>query len=47
MVYLAGGVPWDVAETMSDNQRIAAAIIKGELDGGEFDWAAMRWRERK
>lgn len=43
---MKNGVPYDVAESWSDEHRKAVCIICGELEGGEFDWHRMRWRKR-
>jgi hypothetical protein len=32
---------------MDDELRAAWCIKIGELEGNEWDWAALRWRERK
>jgi hypothetical protein len=32
---------------MSRGERLAWIVAFGEAEGGEFDWQAMRWRERK
>lgn len=39
------GVPWAEAWGMSSARRYALIVVGGELDGGEFDWNAQRWRE--
>ncbi len=39
------GVPWDVAKRMSPTRRLAAIVAAGEIDGREFDWDNMRWRD--
>jgi hypothetical protein len=41
------GVPFDVAVSWEAHERLAWGVTFGELDGGSFDWSAMRWRERK
>jgi hypothetical protein len=41
------GVPWDAAWQLTPTRRLAYLVAAGEIDGGEFDWGAMRWRERK
>jgi hypothetical protein len=48
------GVPFKIAfgipeseHVMLDNFEINAyAIIAGELEGNEFDWALMRWKSK-
>jgi hypothetical protein len=39
-------VPFDVAFSLSTEERLAFVVVLGRLDGGEFDFAAMRWQER-
>ena len=41
------GVPWAEAWKMSDARRIGLIVAAGEILGGEFDWSAMGWREKK
>lgn len=47
------GVPWHVVfgdqntPPLSNSERTAMLIMLGEYRGGEFDWGAQRWRERK
>jgi len=43
MYLVRNGVPWDVAESWSDDERLAAAIVAGEFDGSSWDWDRMRW----
>jgi hypothetical protein len=31
---------------MTDMERQAAIIVIGECDGGEFDFATMRWKKQ-
>lgn len=45
------GVPWDVVfgarkRPFTATQRLAAAVVFGEMDGGLWDWSALRWQER-
>jgi hypothetical protein len=47
MILVKHGVPWDVAWGMSPARRLATLVVSGELDGGEFDWDRLRWKERK
>ena len=38
------GVPWDLAETWTDEQVLAASIVLGELEGGaRFNWDSFQW----
>lgn len=39
------GVPFDVAMDLDDDYRTAFAIIMGEIEGGEWDWSLMQFRE--
>ncbi len=39
------GVPFDVAFSLSPEDRLAWVVALGTLDGREFDFAAMRWKE--
>jgi hypothetical protein len=40
-------VPFDVAFCLSPVERLAFVVAIGRLDGNEFDFRAMRWKERK
>ena len=40
-------MPFDVAFSLSPEERLAFVVVLGRLDGGEFDFAALRWKERK
>ena len=40
------GVPWNEAWALSRARRWAIIVALGEMDGGSFDWDAMRWREK-
>ena len=46
LVLAKNGVPWSVIEAWEDEDRMAAEIVLGELEGGEFNWDRMRWLER-
>jgi hypothetical protein len=37
------GIPFDVAESWPQNERDAYYIIFSEMNGGVFDWEAMRF----
>jgi hypothetical protein len=39
------GVPWDEVWNMSPTRRLALVVAFGEIDGGEFDWRLMQWRQ--
>jgi hypothetical protein len=36
----------EYVSTLGVGERLGMAVICGMLDGGEFDWKAMRWRQR-
>jgi hypothetical protein len=38
-------VPFDVAMSLEEHETMAYAIVFGTFDGGEWDWAAMRWKK--
>lgn len=40
------GVPFDVAFSLPPEDRLAWVVALGQLDGGEFDFAALRWKDR-
>jgi hypothetical protein len=37
------GVPWEVAISLSPAELLGYCIAAGEIDGGHFNWAEMRW----
>jgi hypothetical protein len=37
------GVPFDIAFSLKEDERLAFVVIMGTLDGHEFDWRKMRW----
>jgi hypothetical protein len=41
------GVPMDRAERMPPWQLLTYQVIFGELEGGEFDWKGLRWKDPK
>jgi len=41
------GIPFDVAFTLPDVERTAFSIVFSELEGNEFDYNAMRFKEHK
>jgi hypothetical protein len=41
------GVPFDVAFAWDEAFVLAAVVIFGEQEGGEFDWSDMRWKRRE
>lgn len=40
------GVPFDVAFSLDDDTRAGWLIALGEVEGGVFDWGAMRWKDK-
>jgi hypothetical protein len=40
------GVPFDVAFSLTPDERLAWVVALGELDGHEFDFATMGWKVR-
>ncbi|WP_256367570.1 hypothetical protein [Duganella vulcania] len=44
---MKNGVPFDVALSLPEEVATAWTIALGEQDGGEFDFATMRWKPRK
>jgi hypothetical protein len=41
------GLPFDVAFREDDGFVLAWVVAAGENEGGNFDWAGLRWREMK
>jgi len=39
------GVPFDVAFSLGAEERLAFVVALGTLDGREFDFSQLRWRE--
>ncbi len=39
-------MPFDVAFSLPPEDRLAWVVAIGTLDGGAFDFAAMRWKDR-
>ncbi len=39
------GVPFDVAFSLGERERLAWAVVFGRLDGRVFDWSTERWVE--
>lgn len=48
---MRNGVPFEIAlgpgapKTLDRVERIAMAVVLGQLEGGEFNWLARRWEE--
>jgi len=38
-------VPFDIAFSLPDDERFAFAVAFGTLNGREFDWSTLRWKE--
>ena len=38
-------MPYDIAFTLPLDERIAHIVVLGTLDGFEFDWNALRWKQ--
>lgn len=36
-----------MAWSLPPEERFAYLVVFGELDGNEFDWVGLRWRERE
>ncbi len=41
------GVPFDVAFSLSPEERFAWVVVFGGLDGHVFDWDNLGWAERR
>jgi hypothetical protein len=39
-------VPFDVAFSLPEHERLAWVVIMGTIDGGVFDWSIEQWREQ-
>jgi hypothetical protein len=44
---LRNGVPFDIAFSLPHEDRLAWIVALGRLDGGEFDFCTMSWKDRK
>jgi hypothetical protein len=40
-------VPYDVAYSLSDQDVMVECIAYGILEGNEWDWQSMSWKERR
>lgn len=40
------GVPWGLAHEMEAERRRAYCVYFGQLEGGEYDFDAMCWKEK-
>jgi hypothetical protein len=39
-------VPFDIAFSLDPTDRLAWIVAIGRLDGGEFDFTTLTWKER-
>jgi hypothetical protein len=39
------GVPFDVAFSLLEEERLAWIVALGTLEGREFDWQICRWKD--
>jgi hypothetical protein len=39
-------VPFDVAFSLSPDERLAWVVALGQLDGREFDFSTLTWKQR-
>jgi hypothetical protein len=39
------GVPFDVAFSLPEDERLAFLVALGTLQCRDFDWAALRWKD--
>lgn len=47
MMLVDFGVPFDVAFSLDEYERIGLIVICGEIKGGVFDWDRVAWRDEK
>ncbi len=46
MLYLVkNGIPFDVAASLDDEERLAWSVIFGEFEGGHFEWETLSWKK--
>jgi hypothetical protein len=45
MSLTGGKIPFDVAMSLEDYERIALIVIAGEIEGGTFNWDNMQWEK--
>jgi hypothetical protein len=38
-------VPFDVAFSLAEDERLAFVVALGSLDGREFDWTSVTWKD--
>jgi hypothetical protein len=46
MMLVDFGVPFEVALSLDDYERIGLIVIFGEIKGGIFEWDRMGWRTK-
>ena len=40
------GIPFDVADALTDAERLAYIVAFGEMDGSTWNWNSMSWNKR-
>jgi hypothetical protein len=45
MILAKVGIPFDTALRLPDEFRLGFCIIAGELEGNQFDWTMMRFKQ--
>ena len=40
-------MPFDVAFCLPPDERLAWIVAFGTIDGREFDWHSLRWKDRR
>lgn len=43
---MKNNVPWDVAHSLPPARRRAYCVYYGILDGGEYDFDRLQWKEK-
>ena len=43
---MKNGIPYDVAMKLSPTRRLAYTVAFGELEGGRFNWTALKWEDK-
>jgi hypothetical protein len=43
---LRAGLPFDYINELDETELLAWQVALGTLEGGEFDWSRMAWREQ-
>lgn len=47
MALIKNGVPEEIAWELTPSERLARIVVFGQLDGGDFDWDRLKWKEPK